>query len=74
MLINLSENICVSRYQDSHNEQWVCYEQLGCVASQKRPLWKKVTGFMSAGGMQAWLAERYPGSGTAGAFLQLSGR
>ena len=74
MLINLNSHLSVAKHHTQSNEQWICYEALSGMQSQKRQAWKKVTGLMSTQNMHSWLSKSYPESNHAGNFLTISNR
>lgn len=60
MLRNLSENLCVSKFEGINYDQWACYEPLMTKHKSKRQAWKRITGLMSAESMDSFLAKNYP--------------
>lgn len=72
MLVNISNTLCVSKHSALQNEKWICYEPCENINNKKRQAWKRITGLMSACGMHSWLAENYPGSDHANAFLTIA--
>jgi len=60
MLRNLSDNLCVSKFEGMDYDQWACYEPLTTEYQSKRQAWKRITGLMSADSMHIFLAKNYP--------------
>lgn len=71
MLLNLTQDICVSRHTSAQVDRWICYSPCPLSKNGKRITWKKNTGLLTTEGMLNWLHHRYPDETHARAFSHL---
>ncbi|MBB1487354.1 hypothetical protein [Oceanospirillum sediminis] len=72
MLINISNILSVKKHETNGYIQWVCFTSDPVSLSNKRPLWKKATGLMSAIDIMSWLKSEYPESNLSEKFSELT--
>lgn len=74
MVVNLTETIQISKHIGHGEDAWMCYEPLENDGSQKKPLWKRVTGMMPSDAMYSWLQAHQADNGQAAElFRELAG-
>ncbi len=71
MLLNLTQELCVSRHISSDSERWICYTPCPSANNKKRVTWQKISGLLSTEGMQNWLNSRYPDGCQARRFSEM---
>lgn len=60
MLLNLTQDICVSKHVSAHTNRWICYSPCLSANNKKRITWQKMTGLLTTESMQDWLNTNYP--------------
>ncbi|WP_027858604.1 hypothetical protein [Marinobacterium jannaschii] len=71
MLITISDNLSVQRFNNPHNTQWTCFGHFDQSENHKRRSWKKMTGLMSTDAMHSWLDKNYPETDHASHFRNI---
>lgn len=74
MLLNLTQELCVSKHISAHSERWVCYIPSKSANNKKRITWQKISGLLSTEGMQLWLSSHYPEASLASRFTELAAK
>lgn len=72
MLINITQDICVSKHSNAHNDQWICYSPASGSELRKRPVWQRTSGLMSTSAMHSWLRTQYPETNMASVFGKIA--
>lgn len=65
MVVNLTQNIQISKHLGHGEDAWMCYEPLDHNDQRKKPLWKRVTGMMPTDVMYEWLKLHQQDNGQA---------
>jgi len=60
MLLNLTQDICVSKHVSADTNRWICYSPCLSANNKKRITWQKITGLLTTERMQDWLNTHYP--------------
>ena len=68
MLITISDNLSVQRFNNPHDTQWACFGHFDRSDSHKHRTWKKMTGQMSTDAMHNWLNQTFPDTDHANRF------
>jgi len=72
MLLNLTQDLCVSRHSSASIDRWICYSPSTSAGNKKRITWQNRSGLLTTEGMQTWLHAQFPNDAPLRRFSELA--
>lgn len=71
MLLNLTQDLCVSRHRSASVDRWICYSLCAAADNTKRITWQNRSGLLTTAGMEYWLHSQFPNGAPLRRFAEL---